>query len=360
MPDSLASFIGNGQVVHLLRRAVEQDRLPHALIFAGPEGVGKCTLAFLLAQHLNCLSPRPDGACRECAACRKTIASLRARYVSCLSPRGEVPCGGCANCRILSGQHPDIHLVVPEKTTIAADRLQELIGEVSYHPFEGRYRVVIMDPAELMRPQASNRLLKTLEEPPSSTVFILVTAKPYELLGTIRSRSRLLQFGGIVQGQIEEYLVRAMGREPDEARMSAAISRGSLAAALEFHGELFREMREMALRFVSLLLARDSFTEASAIALQVTKDKKNKETFEIWLECVEALLQDVYFAHIAPGRMIQDDLADELRKLAGSVPRSKVVAAIAGIKDLRRSLLHNVQRQLAVEAYFLRTAESCT
>ncbi len=351
VPGTLAAFIGNGQAVHLLRRAIEQDRLPHALIFAGPAGVGKCTLAVLLAQHLNCLSPAQEGACGKCVACRKTLATLQSRHLTCLTPRGEVPCGGCANCRILSSQHPDVRLVEPEKTTISIEQVRGLISEISYQPFEGRYRVVILDPADLMRQEAHNSLLKTLEEPPSRTIIVLVTTKPFGLLTTIRSRSRMLQFSGIPQHQIEDYLIRWEGRAPDEARMSAALSRGSLAAALDFDGELYQELREKALRFVSLLLKRGGFVEANAIATLAAKDKK--EAFSIWLECVEALLQDVYFAHIAPARMIQSDLLDELGKLAGSSSRTSAVSAIEAIKNLRRSLQRNVQRQLALEALFL-------
>jgi DNA polymerase-3 subunit delta' len=359
VPENLASFIGNAQVVHLLRRAVEQDRLPHALIFAGPSGVGKCTLAVLLAQHLNCLSPAGSDACGECIACRKVLAVLRSRYLACLTPKGQVPCGGCASCRILSSQHPDVRLVGPEpdKTTISIDQVRNLIAEICYQPFEGSYRVVILDPAEQMRQEAHNSLLKTLEEPPSRTIIILVTTKPFELLSTIRSRSRTLQFSGIPQHQIEDFLVRREGCAPDEARMAASLSRGSLAAALDFDGELYQELREKALRFSSLLLTRGSFSEASAIASFLAKDKKEKERFSIWLECLEALLQDVYFAHVAPERMIQSDLLVELKKLVRAGSRAEVVSAIEAVKNLRRSLPRNVQRQLALESLFLSVSE---
>lgn len=355
VPKNLASFIGNAQVVHLLRRAVEQDRLPHALIFAGPSGVGKCTLAVLLAQHLNCLSPAGGDACGRCTACRKTLAVLQSRYLACLTPKGETPCGNCDSCKVLSGRHPDVRILTPAqgKTVISMEQVRDLIAEVSYQPFEGRYRVAILDPVDQMAPHAPNSLLKTLEEPPSRTVIILVTTKPFELLPTIRSRSRTLQFSGIPQHQIEDFLVRSEGRAPDEARMAAALSRGSLAAALDFDGELYQELREKALRFSSLLLTRGSFCEASAIASSLTKEKKEKERFSIWLECLEALLQDVYFAHVAPERMTQSDLHLELKNLVRTGSRTEIVSAIEAVKNLRRALPRNIQRQLALESLFL-------
>ncbi len=323
------------------------------MIFAGPPGVGKCTLAFLLAQHLNCLSRAGEDACGECAACRKILASLQSRYLVCLSPRGETPCGSCPSCRVLSGQHPDVRLIEPVATTISIDQVRDVIGEISYQPFEARYRVVVMDPAELMRQAAHNSLLKTLEEPPSNTVIILVTTRPFELLQTIRSRARTLLFSDIPSREIAQHLTRVEGRAPDEARMSAALCGGSLAAALNFDGEQYREMRGKALQFVTLLVTRGRFTEANAIATFLTREKKDKESFVIWLECIDALLQDIYFAHVAPVRMTQDDVNAELRNLARSTSRADVVSAIRALRILRRSLQSNVQRQLALEALFL-------
>lgn len=205
-PVSFRSFVGNGRVLEILRRAVEQDRLPHALIFAGPLGVGKQTLARLLAQHLNCPRPENGEACNTCSSCRK----------------------------IICGTHPDIRLIQPEGAFIKIDQVRGLIQEVAYQPFEGRYRVVILDGADQMRAEAQNCLLKTLEEPPSSSILILVTPKPYVLLGTIRSRSRILQFGSIAEDVIEKHLVEKEGRAPEDARLAAVLSNGSLGVALAF------------------------------------------------------------------------------------------------------------------------------
>lgn len=349
-PASLRSFIGNRQVVDILQRALHQDRLPHALIFAGPAGVGKCTLAILLAQQLNCLAQKPDGACGRCSMCRKILAVLQSRYIHCLSPKGEVPCGGCDHCRIMADQHPDIRLVEAEKTTISIDQVRDLIREISYQPFEARVRVVILDPADQMRTEAHNSLLKTLEEPPSRTVIVLVTTNPYLLLQTIRSRSRMLQFGEIPQPQIEEHLVRERGISVAEARLAAIFSHGSLAAALSFDTGQYREARARALGFVDLLLKRGSFTQASALVSGLGKDK---EVFEIWFEAVEAILQDVYFTQIAPERVSQKDLENELADLARSSSRKDVVAAIEALRKLRLALLRNVNRQIALESLFL-------
>ena len=347
---NMDSFIGNAPAVVILRRAIELDRFPHALIFSGPVGVGKCTLAILLAQYLNCPSPSSAGACGTCAVCRRITAIHQSRYLACLSSKGEAFCGSCANCKIRSAQHPDVWLIEPEKTTISIEQVRRLIGEIAFQPFEARYRVVIFDPAEQMRTEAHNSLLKTLEEPASRTILILVTPNPHALPATILSRSRLVQFGSIPQEQIERYLMEKAGRSPEESRLAAALSGGSLRLALDFNSSKFRDQREKALRFVSLILSHRGFSEGSSLAAEVVKDK---ESFLLWLESAAALLQDVFYLQVAPQRVGQLDLMPRLSELAEATPHSEVVSALKGIKKLRTGLQFNANRQIALEALLL-------
>jgi DNA polymerase-3 subunit delta' len=321
-PLSLDSFLGNARVVEILRRAVDLDRLPHALLLAGPDGVGKRTLALLLAQLLNCSSPRAGHSCGSCGSCRK----------------------------IASGSHPDVRLIEPDGAFIKIEQVRQMIAEVAYQPFEARYRVVILDGAEQMRLEAANSLLKTLEEPPSRTIMILVTRSPYLLLTTIRSRARLLQFGGIPEDRIEAYLVEREGWDRARAHLAAELSLGSLGAALAFNAAAFDAVRAHALRFVSLLLAHGSFAEASQLAAGVTRDK---EGFPVWLELVSTLLRDTFYVKTAPGRVCDQEILSEIKSLAERTPVSTVSSAIRAVNGLRISLQGNVNRQIAVEALFL-------
>jgi DNA polymerase-3 subunit delta' len=348
-PLSFDNFLGNRRVVEILKRAIEQNRLPHAMIFAGPSGVGKCTLALLVAKYLNCLSPLPGRACGTCPVCRRIAAVLDSRHLECESLKGEGHCGTCANCRTRMGCHPDVRIIQPQKSTITIDQIRDLIGEIAFQPLEARFRVVILDPAEQMRIEAHNSMLKTLEEPPSRTIIILVTTNPYMLLETIRSRSRLLQFGEISQDKIEHKL-QDEGRSAEEARLAAALSGGSLAVALDFDTGEYREVREEALQFVAMLLKRGKFEEVSNAAMAAAKDKKS---FQLWIESVSVILQDVYYASISPERVGQRDLLGTIEQLARSVPHSVLVSAIGAIRKLKNELQFNVNRQLALEAMFL-------
>ncbi len=322
IPPGLDRFLGNARVVEILRRAVELDRLPHALIFAGSSGVGKRTLALLLAQLLNCESPSGKLACGKCASCQK----------------------------IAQGFHPDVRLIEPDGAFIKIEQIRNMIGEIAYQPFEAKYRVVILDPAEQLKIEAANCMLKTLEEPPSRTIIILVTSNPYTLLTTIQSRSRLLQFTGISQDGIETHLIRQAGWSPGDAHLAAALSRGSLGNALAFEPGSYLPVRAQALGFVSLLLSRGSFSDASRLAASAVKDK---EAFPVWVEAALTVLQDLFYARTAPDRVGQQDILGDLRTLADHTPAGAVTSAVRAFERLRRGLRHNVNRQIALEALFL-------
>ncbi len=324
-PSRLADFVGNARVVGILRCAVLRNRLPHALIFAGPPGVGKHTLARLLAQLVNCLAGPVDRPCGSCLSCRK----------------------------IRQGLHPDLHEIQPDGTFIKIEQIRNLITELAFQPFEGRYHVAILDPAEQMQAQAANSILKTLEEPASPSILILVTSNPYALLGTILSRSRLLTFGALPPDVIARYLEHKCGQTPEEARTAALFSNGSMSAAETFDAATYPATRAGALLFVQLLLRRSSFAAASALIADFGRDK-GPERFTLWLDSVALLLQDVYFARLAPHRIGQVDLRADLEKLAAEVSPGTVAAAVREIRLFRSTLSRTkVNKQLALESLFL-------
>lgn len=325
VPAAFGEFVGNGRVVQILRCAVAQNRLPHALILAGPPGVGKHTLARLLAQMLNCLADEP-----------------------------MQPCGSCRSCRkIMQDCHPDVHELKPDGTFIKIDQIRELISQLAYKPFEGRYHVAILDPAEQMQKFAANSLLKTLEEPASASVLILVTTNPHALLGTILSRSRILSFGGVPEDEIARFLVAKCGRTEEEARAAALLSNGSLGAALRFDPASYASTRTVALQFVERLLRRHDFAGVSTIAASLHKDKE-QERFLLWLDIVALLLQDIYYSRHAPARMTQEDIRADLEKLAAAVPAETVASAVRGFREFRSTLSRTkINRQMALEALYL-------
>ncbi len=231
----LRDIPGHRRVVDLLARSIGRGTLPPSLIFAG---AGTRAVAIAVAQALNCLRPTTDAAGLTTDAC-----------------------GGCPSClRIARGIHPDVLLVEPGDTgSIRIDQVRDVVDRAGYRPFEGKRRVVIVDEAEALMAAAQNALLKTLEEPPASSIFILMTAMPDRLLPTVRSRCIRLTFGSPDEGEVDADARAVAAR----ALLQAAAARDAtrrVDAAKELHpkagdvGAAARDQLTSYLRAMSSLL----------------------------------------------------------------------------------------------------------
>ena len=252
---------GHRRIIDLLSRSIQRGTLPPSLIFAGSSASAARPTAIAVAQAFNCLEPRtrnPDP--------RDTNPATSSQQPA--TSRNSEPvldaCGVCAACvRIARGVHPDVPIVEPAETgLIRLDPVRDVIDRAAYRPFEGRRRVVIIDDADALLPQAQNALLKTLEEPTSSSVFILVTSKPDLLLPTVRSRCIRLSFargaGDDVDADARDVAGRVLShaattrdaaRRLDAARdlltrtgAGGAIDREQLASHLRAMGALLRDI----------------------------------------------------------------------------------------------------------------------
>jgi len=209
-------ILDHAEPIAWLRSTWGAGRLPHALVFAGPVGVGKATTARALAALFLCEKPRGDAE----------------------------PCGTCASCRAMAADvHPDFHVVYRqlirlEKDSVARDLSidvirRHLLGPANLKPAHGHGKVFVVEEADLMSPQAQNALLKTLEEPAPDTLVILVTDQPDCLLPTIRSRCQLVRFGLLDAKTVQKELARR-GVDTSAAADAAAFTEGSLGVALRW------------------------------------------------------------------------------------------------------------------------------
>src|SRR5437773_6252663 len=239
-----AQVFAHRRLVSLLSRSIENDSLPPSLLFAGPVGVGKRLTAIAVAQALNC--PKGSGFA--------VPGSGFAVPGSGFTVPGSMfdACGTCAACkRISRGVHPDVPIVGPgDSGAIRIDQVREIVDRAAYRPFEGRRRVVIIDGADALVTAAQHALLKTLEEPPPSSVFILVTSRPDTLLATVLSRCPQLRFRPLAADDIAAALV-ARGYSESDALAVAATADGSLGQALAARADERVEARDVAQRVLA-------------------------------------------------------------------------------------------------------------
>ena len=243
----MPELIGHAGIVRELQALAASDEPPHALLFAGPEGVGRTALALEYARLLNCETLHPPVTAGASLFGEDTLSELGPRN-SELSP-----CGTCRPCHLIAeGNHPDIitmgpgdslcrprdgesHPKHPDSRDIRICQVRGLIDLASRFPFEAGHRMVIIDPADRLYREgaAAHTILKTLEEPPGHTVFCLVTAAPENLLETIISRCRRIDVRPVPRAEIEAGLI-ARGVEPQLALRAADAARGRPGRAIQF------------------------------------------------------------------------------------------------------------------------------
>ena len=260
------TIIGHRHLLHLLSRSIARDRLPQSLLFAGPEGVGKRRTAVAVAQALNCTKAVASGQW-PVASGQGPVAGgtapddQRVRRSSLSASEGGGPeealpidaCGTCSACRrIERGAFPDVlHVEPDESESIKIEQVRAVVGETTFRPFEGRWRVVVIDEADRMGLDAQDALLKSLEEPAPHSVFILISARADTLAPTVRSRCSRLQFGRLSPAEIARALVRDREYSEERALAVAALAGGSLGRALAAESGEWGEARAAGCRMLA-------------------------------------------------------------------------------------------------------------
>lgn len=328
----LRDLIGNERIAAALARAAARDRLPHALLFAGPDGVGKRTFALELAKAVTCARPTDGDACGTCESCRRADA----------------------------GEHADIRVYVPDGTFHKIAQMRELAREAQYRPFENRRRVLVVDAAHKMRDEAANAILKTLEEPPPSTLIILVTDQPYALLGTIRSRCQIMRFAPIEPDAIERFLSARYRRPADETRLLSRVAAGRIGRALSLDLSVYRDRRKEMLGLVEILASGgDRLRLMKAAQFLADVGRKDRSELEARIEILVGLGRDVYALTLGEPaeRLANADIVARLEQIAAAVTAERVATWIDAVERLRGRLRQNANRQVALEAMLLGLGE---
>ena len=311
---------GHERVLQVVSRIIVSDRLSHAYLFAGPDGIGKRLVAVAFAKTLLC------------------------------SSGGTECCNRCASCvQVDSGNNPDLHIIEPDKTAIPIDSIRDLQQELSRTSFAGRYKVCIVDEAEKMTAAAQNALLKTLEEPSSETVLFLITGKQYRLLTTIRSRCQQLTFQPLAM-KIAAALIsdKAHVDEPT-AHLLASLTGGSPGKALQVDISDIEEMRKQLLHHLSENQGKDLFFLAEDFS-------KDKELLDFRLNLARLWFRDLvhYKVYERTDGLVNSDSAEEIAVQSRLWRLDKLLETLFRIEEHSLSLESNVNPRLVTEALFSR------
>jgi len=324
----LREIIGHEQIVTALTNAVAGERVAHAYLFTGPEGVGKETTALAFVRALMCSRPVRGDACGKCRECRQ----------------------------VESRNHPDLNLLQPSGASIKIDQIRSVLRLVSYKSYQGGRKVYLIRQAESMTAEAANCLLMTLEEPPEDTVFILLSSRPRALLPTVLSRCQQYYFKKIPVAGLVDNLVSRHGFTDKDARLYAALSDGSLGRALAYTAGTFQEDRKLVLELAEVL-SKAGLVEAMETAEKISV---SKERVLVVLEMLACWYRDLLVLREAGTGAVLFN-RDRAEVLAGSAERfetGRLVAIIEGIEATRSKIEANANTRLAMEALFLQLAGS--
>jgi DNA polymerase III subunit delta' len=329
--------IGQSKIFDLLKRAMERGSLSHAYLLVGPQHVGKMTLALDLAMTLNCRAEQSKRPCGECLSCRK-IAEGKHSDISVTS--------------LISNQSGED---IKEKTEIGIEQIKDMLHSASLPPFEGRQRVYIIEEAGLLSMDAANRLLKSLEEPPSGVIFLLLTANAALVPATVISRCQRLNLSRLKTAEIEAALIERWKMEQETAALLARLSHGCLGWAVDTakKSNFLEERREQFEQMLGMVKSDISqrFAISAQLALQFGRKRDTVyETLDTWTGWWRDVLLVKTGCHTG---VISLDFSPGLAEMAGVYSLEQIKCAILSITQAIDQLKLNANARLVLEVMML-------
>jgi len=317
------NIYGQAQAVRVLQSAIASERIPGAYLFVGPPGVGKRFTAIQFAKALSC-----DG-------------------------EGEDACDSCPNCRLINREEfPDLFVPVQRdrriiKGSTATDRgkgyLIDIVSRLHFPPVMGRFKVVLLDPADRLTDEAGNMLLKILEEPPKKTLFLLITTLEDAVLPTLVSRCQRLRFPPLPVDTVRQFLVDR-GENPALAAAVAKASRGSIEHALELGQTRLMEQKLEVVDFLLNLFSNPLHDRVeSSVRLLGTAGENERQAVSRVGTIAGLLARDILWAAsgFAPEELVFSERGKPIEKLSRRLSTRGALDFAGAVRELTAGIQRN-------------------
>jgi DNA polymerase-3 subunit delta' len=306
-------IIGHKAVLAHLKRILNSETRPHALLFTGPSGVGKKLAAIAMAQGLLCQNK-------------------------------VKPCGKCSSClRLSKMQHPDLLLTGPQDAaTIKIEQIREIQNFVSLKSYEGRGKVIVIDEVQAMTAQGANALLKTLEEPPENCYFILLTGNKSGVLGTIQSRCQKILFGSLTPQDLKALF-------PQMEEWVFELAQGRADAAVKYSDEVYKKLRGSSLRVLKDIPYVRAFEGFSSIEPLV----EDRETASFAIQCWAQWVKSATALKLGAKALLMPDERGVIEDFSKQFTSPQLLKLGQKIMRLEQDIQANINKNLAFEKFWI-------
>ncbi|PKM93239.1 MAG: DNA polymerase III subunit delta' [Firmicutes bacterium HGW-Firmicutes-1] len=322
--NSFNDIVGHEEIIKHIRNSIKMDKVSHAYMFEGEEGIGKKLLASIFAKTLQCEAGKDE------------------------------PCNSCSSCKSFDSlNHPDIkYVVATKKAGIGVDDIREQLNmDIHIKPYRYKYKIYMIEEGDTMTPQAQNALLKTIEEPPHYGIIIMIAHNSSRFLPTVLSRCVLLSLKAIEEKKIKAYLIENQNLSEAEAHMYASISRGNIGKAKTFLTSIeFEDIRN------DIIYAMECIIEENDLEILEIAKKigEYKEKADMVLDLMMTWLRDIMIIKEINDEkyIIHKDKYKTLLKHGQLLSYNRISVLMSRIEDMQRNIKVNVNYQLSLETLF--------
>jgi len=325
---SFNDIVGQERAIKILIKSLKENKFPSSYIFVGSEGIGKKLTAIEFTKVVNCLNLNKNSeACEDCQSCRE----------------------------ISKQRSPDLKIIEPTKSSIKIEQIREMRKEIGLKPFKNRKKIYIIDKAEKMTIEASNCLLKTIEEPPYYAIIILICSKIDPILPTIVSRCQIINFGLISSYKIKEFLInKNKNIEKEKAEIISKLAQGSIGSALKLlSGKEYFIRREEVLDYLSAISPgkynEDVFAKVEKMVSEIDRIEETLEIIKLWYRDILIIKNTGDQKYIA-----NFDKLEILEEKSQIYSQEILIDILDYLEQIEEYLIKNVNKRLILERLYIK------